>query len=97
MEKQATVRGDRRNIYIPDEVYREAKVNAFRQGISLHQYVTEALRHENERYVDLTVVDAVQQYPLGKRIVRDGVPHVYVKAGEDINMNDAVQEERAEK
>lgn len=42
----------RRNIKIPDEVHREAKVNAARQGITLNEYVTEAVRRENERQAD---------------------------------------------
>ena len=82
---------------VPDETWHQAKLNALKTGVTLGQYITQAIDHENERHIDLASQTTVQQFPLGKRIVRDGVPHVYVKAGEDINMNDAVQEERAEK
>lgn len=34
---------------IPEDVYRQAKVDAIRKGISLGEYITEALREKHER------------------------------------------------
>jgi predicted HicB family RNase H-like nuclease len=42
---------ERRNLYIREDVYREAKVNAARLGISLTRYITEAISEKNERQV----------------------------------------------
>jgi len=40
----------RRNINnIPDEDYREARVNAIRQGKSVGEYIADAIREKNDR------------------------------------------------
>jgi len=34
---------------IPDDVYRDAKVNAARQGVTVGQYIADAIRDKNDK------------------------------------------------